>query len=155
MATYEKAIDILNDLILINNDRAEGYEKALDELKELELDLHTLFQNFITNSTRHVSELSDAVLELGGTPAEGTTNAGKIYRTWMDVKTAFTGKDRLAVLSSCEYGEDAAQKAYKAALDEQYELPSNIRQTIVEQQADLKKSHDTVKDLRDTEKVLQ
>ncbi len=155
MATYEKAIGIMNDLILINNDRALGYQKALDELKGIDLGLRTLFQNFITNSRRHIAELTNEVLALGGSPASGTTVAGKVYRAWMDLKTTFKGEDRIAVLSSCEFGEDAAQNAYKTALEESYSLPSEVRQTIAEQQHTLQRSHDTVKELRDTEKVLQ
>ena len=42
--------------------------------------------------------------------------SGKIYRTWMDVKAAFARKERLSVLEACEFGEDAAQRAYEAAL---------------------------------------
>jgi uncharacterized protein (TIGR02284 family) len=155
MATYEQAIDTLNDLIQINNDRAAGYEKAINELKGLDIDLRTLFQNFITNSRRHVAELTGKVLELGGTPANGTTVSGKVYRAWMDLKTTFKGEDRIAVLSSCEFGEDAAQNAYRTALSFAYELPTSVRQIISEQQQTLKKSHDAVKELRDTEKVLQ
>jgi hypothetical protein len=33
----------------------------------------------------------------------------------MDVKVSFSGNDRQAILESCEFGEDAAQKAYKDA----------------------------------------
>ncbi len=43
----------------------------------------------------------------------GTTEMGKIYRAWMDVKAVFTGENRHTILSNCEAGEDATQKAYK------------------------------------------
>ena len=33
MENSKETIDTLNDLILINNDRIAGYEKAIDELK--------------------------------------------------------------------------------------------------------------------------
>lgn len=33
----------------------------------------------------------------------------------MYVKATFTGKDRKAILESCEYGEDQVQKAYEEA----------------------------------------
>ena len=36
---------------------------------------------------------------------------GKIYSAWMDVKSAFTCKNRVSILASCEFGEDQAQKA--------------------------------------------
>ena len=40
----EKITSILNDLIRINNDRVVGYEKAIEELKDDDTDLKTLFQ---------------------------------------------------------------------------------------------------------------
>ena len=78
---------------------------------------------------------------LGGTMAEGTMNTGKIYRVWMDLKAMFTGHDRHAVLSNCEAGEDAAQKAYSRALEEAH-LPNFIKDMIAEQQHNFKYSHD-------------
>ena len=35
MENKQEVIGILNDLILINNDRIAGYEKAIDELRFL------------------------------------------------------------------------------------------------------------------------
>jgi len=68
------------------------------------------------------------------------------------VKATFTGSDRLAVLSNCEFGEDAAQKAYQEALTTDETLPTNLRQLIANQKASLKVSHDTIKRMRDTQK---
>ena len=82
-------------------------------------------------------------------PAEGTTTKGKIYRVWMDVKATFSGKDRKAILASCEFGEDAAQKAYDSALASDADLPVEIRQLIMDQKTSLKKSHDRIKRMRD------
>jgi uncharacterized protein (TIGR02284 family) len=67
----------------------------------------------------------------------------------MDVKATFTGKDRKAILASCEFGEDAAQKAYDEALSSEAELPAEVRQLIMDQKLSLKKSHDYIKALRD------
>ena len=69
--------------------------------------------------------LATEVAALGDDIEKGTTNSGKIYRAWMDVKAAFTGHDRKAILASCEFGEDAAQAAYKTALAVEG-LPSNV-----------------------------
>ena len=46
----EKQIGIVNDLIRINNDRVEGYEKAIDELKDEDADLKTLFSRYVSES---------------------------------------------------------------------------------------------------------
>lgn len=67
----------------------------------------------------------------------------------MDVKATFTGKDRKAILASCEYGEDAAQRAYDSALSSDVEMPTDVRQLIMDQKTSLKRSHDKIKALRD------
>jgi uncharacterized protein (TIGR02284 family) len=145
----EKVIGVLNDLIRINNDRVVGYEKAIDELKDEDSDLKSLFQRYITESRRYSQELTSEVGRLGGDPADGTTNSGKVYRVWMDLKATVTGHDRKTVLSNCEFGEDAAQKAYDTALNTDIEFEASLRDLIVRQKTALKAGHDEVKRLRD------
>jgi uncharacterized protein (TIGR02284 family) len=145
----EKVIGVLNDLIRINHDRVVGYEKAIDELKDEDADLRTLFQRYITESRQFGQELTSEVSRLGGNPADGTTNSGKIYRVWMDLKAAITGHDRKTVLNNCEFGEDAAQKAYDTALNSEVEFEPSLRDLLVRQKAQLKVGHDEVKRLRD------
>jgi uncharacterized protein (TIGR02284 family) len=70
----------------------------------------------------------------------------------MDVKSLFTGKDRQAVLNTCEFGEDAAQKAYKDA-EASEDILGNVRRLISSQKLELKTSHDKVKILRDSERA--
>lgn len=152
--TTTAATEILNELVLINNDRIAGYEKALDELKSRDdaasqdLDLHVLFQRMIAESRDNRNALGQEIQASGGEMAEGTMTSGKIYRAWMDVKALFTGKDRHSILASCEGGEDAALKAYKTALEEEG-LPSYLRELISSQKSIIKRSHDEIKMLRD------
>ena len=149
MASNENVIEILNDLIQINNDRVEGYQRAASELETEDSDLEGTFSKMQSESRQYVSELTQEVVKLGGEPSKGTTASGKIYRAWMDVKATFTGKDRKAILASCEFGEDAAQKAYEAALSSDESLPMEVRQLIANQKAALKTSHDLIKKQRD------
>jgi uncharacterized protein (TIGR02284 family) len=149
----EKVTGILNDLVRINHDRVVGYEKAIDELKDEDADLKTLFTRYITESRQYAQELSSEVTRLGEDPADGTTNSGKVYRVWMDLKAAISGKDRQTILNNCEFGEDAAQKAYDMALNSDTELEPSLRDLIVRQKASLKAGHDEVKRLRDMEKA--
>lgn len=151
MKTNEKTAEILNDLVQINRDRIEGYERAAKETEAKDADLRALFNDMASESREYVNELSRYVQARGEDPAEGTTLSGKIYRVWMDVKATFSGKDRKAILASCEFGEDAAQRAYDAALSTDEDLPADVRQVIVEQKAKLRKSHDRIKQLRDTQ----
>lgn len=141
--------EILNDLIEINNDRVVGYQKAIDELKDEDADLKSVFVEMIGQSHKHKAALAQEIQVLGGDAETGTTNSGKIYRAWMDVKAIFTGHDRHTVLNNCEFGEDAAQKAYKMALESE-DLSADLRSTITAQKADLRTSHDKIKAMRDS-----
>jgi uncharacterized protein (TIGR02284 family) len=154
MSANEKLTEVLNDLIQINNDRVTGYEKASDEARSIDVDLQATFNKMANASRKYAAELGNEVQRLGGEPATGTTNRGKIYRVWMDVKATFSGKDRQSILESCEYGEDAAQKAYKEALASDAEISAQTRQLITDQQASLKKSHDLIKKYRDAQKAV-
>jgi uncharacterized protein (TIGR02284 family) len=149
-ATLE-TIEILNDLVQINNDRIDGYEKALGEVKQEDNDLKALFSSMISESHEIRLALGTEVNALGGDMETSTTTSGKIYRAWMDFKAVFTGHDRHTVLANCERGEDAAQKAYNSALEEE-ELPAYLRDMIAEQQQTLRRSHDQIKGLRDAAK---
>ena len=154
ITTNDKLVDVLNDLIQINNDRVNGYEKAAEETKDRDLDLQAIFRRMANDSRGYVAELSREVARLGGNPDTGSTGSGKLYRVWMDVKTLFTGKDRQAILESCEFGEDAAQKAYKDALASDAEISAETRKLITDQQASLKTSHDLIKKYRDAHKAM-
>ncbi len=149
MNTNENLNEVLNDLVRINNDRISGYERAIKEASDEDVDLKGLFRSMMNESETYVNELSSRITSLGGTPSDDTTAAGKVYRGWMDLKAVFTGKDRTALLGSCEYGEDAAQKAYEEALRSDVEIDAETRQLIMDQKTSLKKSHDMIKKYRD------
>ena len=154
MEINENLVEVLNDLIRINNDRIEGYKRAAKEADDKDVDLKSIFHRMADESRQYLSELTREVVKLGGEPAEGTTASGKIYRAWMDIKATFTGNDRETVLSNCEFGEDAAQKAYQDALTSEETLSIDIRQLIANQKASLQISHDTIKKYRDMHKNL-
>ena len=148
MENREAIAETLNDLVQINNDRIVGYEKAMHELKNEDADLKALFVEMIHESHNLKMALSTELNVLGSETDAGTTSSGKIYRVWMDVKAAFTGHSRHAILENCEFGEDAAQVAYKSALEDD-DLPSHLRLMLEEQKYLLKMSHDKIKVLRD------
>ena len=139
--------ETLRDLIRINNDRVTGYSKAATQTDEN--DLQSLFSQLAQQSRQFASELRSLVSDSDKNVTDETTTAGKIYRGWMDVKATFGGDDRKGVLASCEFGEDAAQKAYKDALKED-DLTSDVRATIEGQKAMLLQAHDKIKMMRDT-----
>ncbi|HEX6168718.1 MAG TPA: PA2169 family four-helix-bundle protein [Chitinophagaceae bacterium] len=138
--------ETLRDLIRINNDRVTGYSKAATQTDDQ--DLQSLFSQLAQQSRQFSSELRSLVSDSDKNVTDETTTAGKIYRTWMDVKATFGGDDRKGVLASCEFGEDAAQRAYKDALNED-DLTPDVRATIENQKATLLQAHDNIKMMRD------
>lgn len=149
MEKQEELVSVLNDLIQINNDRVEGYEKAANESKDSDMDLKATFTEMADQSRKYGAELTQEVGRLGGDASTDTTLSGKVYRIWMDLKAAISGKDRESILGSCEYGEDVAQRAYDAALESDAYMSTEIRQLISNQKSNLKKSHDLIKKYRD------
>ena len=149
MYVNEKTSEVLNDLISINNDRIEGYNKAEKECDNDDTDLQSHFRQMSAESRSYITDLSKYVAASGERPTDNTSLSGKIYRAWMDVKATFTGKDRKAILASCEFGEDAAQKAYDSALSGDADYNTEVRQLIMDQKTSLKKSHDRIKSMRD------
>ncbi len=142
---YQEA---LNDLIEINNDRIEGYKKASTQTNNSEL--VAIFLERAKQSKNYADTLRQVVESKGNKAAEGTTMRGKIYRTWMDIKSTFGNDDQVDVLESCEYGEDAAKEAYEEVLEE--ELPEEIRTLLQNQYNALLISHNHIRTLRDKAK---
>jgi uncharacterized protein (TIGR02284 family) len=145
----DKTVDVLNKLLEINNDRVEGYETAMKETDEA--DLKTLFAQLARTSSKFVTELTDEIRSMNGEPVEGTMISGRFFRTWMDVKAALTGRDRKAILSSCEFGEDKAVDTYEKVLRDDSQNLSTVQQDMVmAQHAIIKADHDKVRYLRDS-----
>ncbi len=150
METTSKAIETLNDLIQINNDRVAGFEKAAEDLKEENLDLKSLFAQMATESRSYSTELTSLVNGHGSEPDTGTSASGAIHRAWIDVRATFGGSDRKSILEECERGEDAIKKAYQSALDPENELTTEDAGVVRKQQTGIIASHNKIKQLRDS-----
>jgi len=148
----DKTINVLNKLVEINNDRIEGYQTASSETDEP--DLKALFLQFVQISEKCKQELSSEIFSLGGLPTEETKLSGKVYRTWMDIKSAVTGHDRVALLNSCEYGEEQAIGIYEKVINEEMEYLSIEQQTLIRKQyALIESDHTRLKSILEAQEV--
>lgn len=140
----------MNDLIKVNNDRAAGYQKAIDGTDDLSL--KAVFEGYADQSKGYVNELNDYIHLLGGSPVEGTTLSGKFYHAWIDVRAAFNKREDHSVLSDCEYGEDIAKGSYRRALDDKELIweDDKVVSLLSNQFSGLKMAHDAIKALRDS-----
>ena len=119
MSNYSEAIEAMNDLIQINNDRIAGYERAIEHIRASN-DHSGLssFQKYLDDSRQFIRDLTQEVQQMGGTPADSSTVGGKVHRFWMDIKNTFSSDEKVkeSALESCVFGDDAAIKSYEAAL---------------------------------------
>ena len=149
MEISEKSIDVINDLIKINNDRVAGFEKAGKDLEGENNDLIPHFNKFASDSRQYVDELTSIAREYGDEVADGTSTSGDLHRAWIDVKSTFSGNDRLAILNECERGEDAAKSAYRDAISYENDISPELLQVLQRQQQGIVEGHDLIKSLRD------
>jgi uncharacterized protein (TIGR02284 family) len=149
MEFNEKTIDVINDLIKINNDRAAGFEKAAKDLEGDANGIVPIFTKLAGESQQYAAALTEIARQHDGDVAEGTSASGDLHRAWIDIKSAFTGSDLLAILNECERGEDAAKSAYQDALDPKNELSDELVLLLESQQLGINEGHDLIKSLRD------
>lgn len=138
-------ISTLNDLIEVSKDGEEGFQTCAEDVDDPELKLY--FVDRAQECKTGANELQEMVLSLGGEPDTSPSLSGALHRRWIDIKTAFTSHDDVAVLDECERGEDIALSAYREALEE--DLPLNVRTVVERQLAGVQRNHDQIKQLRD------
>ncbi|MVZ63595.1 PA2169 family four-helix-bundle protein [Sphingobacterium humi] len=150
MENIENKIDLLHRAIIINNDRIEGYEKAIelaepDHLRELQ----HIFHSYVDQSSGFVAELNQLNIQMGGEPEDDTKFTGKIYRMWMEVKTALSSSNSQSLLELCEKGEDEFKKTYDDIISEASEVYPELVSVLHIQLVEQNSAHKKIKELRD------
>ncbi len=146
--TNNKAIEVLNDLIKIHNDRIAGYQHALEQ-QNIDSDLYEEFEKIISKSDDHKQQLREKVTELNGRAKTQAPILGKIYNAWTDLKVTFAGNTQKAIIANCLYNEEVALHAYNAALSLHVEMTLEALQLIEEQESELKKVYEKMKRYKD------
>jgi len=146
----EKTTKALRKLIIINNDRYVGYQDA-KKLAE-DGDLKILFEKYSLQSKKFGNEIEMVIPDFSDDVPDGddTKASGKLFRTWMEIKDNLAPNNRKAVLSSCEFGEDAAKREYKSVLDDSEDISTEALEIIRRQYAELQAAHDNIKSMRDS-----
>ncbi|MGH8588186.1 MAG: PA2169 family four-helix-bundle protein [Gammaproteobacteria bacterium] len=145
MNTHD-VISTLNGLIETCKDGEEGFRTCAESVRNGTLE--GVFMELSQHCAESAKELQSEVRRLGGDPETHGSVLGALHRRWLNVKTAITGKDEVAVLAECERGEDMAVVAYKDALAQ--DLPSDVRKLIERQYQGAIANHDLVRGFRDS-----
>jgi uncharacterized protein (TIGR02284 family) len=137
---------VLNDLIETLKDGELGFTTAADDAKSPEL--KALFLEYALQRSEFAAKLQRQVEEMGEKAEDSGSLAGDLHRGWIELKSAVSVREDLAVLQECERGEDTAVKAYSDALAA--ENLGTARPIVEQQFAQIKAAHQQVKILRDS-----
>ena len=143
-----KVVSVLNSLVEISRDGALGFKTCAEGAKDL--GLKAFFLTRVHECEDAVRELNAEVRRCGGDPDATGSVTGALHRAWVNIRTAVTSNDDLAVLEECERGEDAALAAYRDALKE--DLPADLKPLIQKHYQGAKENHDRVRTMRDARK---
>lgn len=145
LASDEKPLKILNELILVNNDRIEGFNYAYRETN-VEV-LKVLFSRLTETSDVCRKELTNEVYKLGGVPPTGTHETGSVAASWREVKEALIYKDHLTLLKTCDKEEEEVIKSYTAVLSNE-QLDNGYHLHLLNRHTELLSAdHEKVKNL--------
>lgn len=151
MTNLKKIIEVLNDLIKINKEREEGYVKAGRELTPAEHNLRGIFERKAQESRNNVIQLQSKAYEIGAAAEEeeepvSNPITGVIYNAWNQLKSVFEGSDKESILKCRNSEEEAAQKCYEDALNQQ-ELPEDLTNVIRQQKQSIDLSREEMRGL--------
>lgn len=117
--TTKEAVKTLEGLISILEDGKLGYTNAAEHVENPAM--KTDFLEYARERALFIIELQDEINKLGkSTDTSGGGPLGALHRTWIDIKSSFTGGDTEAIINACVTGEEAAIEKYKMALEDNH-----------------------------------
>jgi uncharacterized protein (TIGR02284 family) len=138
-------INQLQELIQINVDSRDGFQLSAEVIDDMALS--TLFRSLAHQREEQANELARFVEWNQQTPRHEGTYAAALHRTWLGIREKLSSNNLYAVLAEAERGEDQIKNAYEAALRAH---PGSAMNDVLNQQyAQVKASHDRIRDLRD------
>ena len=141
---HKDLVNNLQELLEKNYDAEKGFTKAMEDAKNAEL--KQFLKRQAAQRGQFVNELDKEIRSLNETPKDSGSFTGTAHRAWIDVKTAFTGKDDEAVLEECLRGEKASVEEYKERLQKN-NFPPQVQTVLNNQLSSIKNSVAKVKTL--------
>ena len=150
MKENREIVSVLDELIETLKDGQQGFSQAAEGVSDRKL--KSLFQDYSGQRSRFATALQTEARRFGERKAEDESSAaGALHRGWINLKSAVTGGDEHTILAECERGEDSAVEQFQKAVEDG--LPPALQEIISRQYAEIKASHDRIRDLRDAFKT--
>jgi uncharacterized protein (TIGR02284 family) len=141
-------LGLIGVLIKINYARMDGYQTAHEKIID-NTDLKAIFVERSLQSLNFIAELRTLILGILGQVSEKIPDQGTVFNTWEKVKGKFNMNKNATILDACEISENSCIDAYEDILLSDTAIPEVVRQKIIEQQNEIRKSHEFIKNFRD------
>lgn len=145
MMNNEQAIDKLQSLLGTLRDGEKGFSQAAEHADAD--NLKALFAERSRQRGQLAGEVAARIQGMGGDADRGGSVGAALHRTWLNVRDAVAGKGDYAVVAEAERGEDVAIQNYQDVLNDA-DLPADLRAFVDGQYAQVKASHDQIRDLK-------
>ena len=140
----ESTFSSLNQLIETAKDGQNGFQAAANDCTDATL--KQILMQFSRERGRFAVELQ-SFAEKQGQEAEQTGSlSAAVHRGWINLRSALSTRDNLAVLEECERGEDYAVQQYLEAV--QTNQLGNAAAVVEKQLDQVQKAHRQIKNLR-------
>jgi len=114
MAHYKELVGKLNTLLKRCYDSEKGYQQTAKKIANPAL--QQLLSTISDERRQYGHELKTEINRLGGEPDTGSSVKGDLHRTWINIKSAFSGGSEESILEECIRGEESMVNDYQAAL---------------------------------------
>lgn len=124
MEFKEEIANNLNQLLEKTYDAEKGYKDAASNVKDAKM--KTFLEEQAKQRYDFGHDIKQEIKAFDQKPDKGGSAKGSLHRTWMDVKTAFSGNENETVMEEVQRGEKAAIEDYDDILAEK-ELPPSTK----------------------------
>jgi uncharacterized protein (TIGR02284 family) len=150
MTTENNILEKLSALTQLDIDAVFAYQEALKNIDQQ--DIYDRISEFCEDHARHIEDLSIIISNLGGTPPKSTKDFKGYLIQGMTSLRGITGIE--GTLKAMRANEEMTNKKYKEALEENDNLPIDIRRVIEANYSDEKRHLEYIKyTLNELEKV--
>lgn len=144
MKYSEKIAGRLNDLLEKNYDTEKSYRYAAENVQDPQL--KSYFNERAQERYDFGHDLKSEIRNFGVTPEQGSSIEGDVQRSWMNLKTTFSGNKEEAVLKETIRGEKAAVDEYNEVIKSE-EIPPSTQNTLMKQRNAITAALNKVKSL--------
>lgn len=130
MKYTEKISGKLNDLLEKSYDAEKSYRYAAENVEDPQL--KSYFNERAMERYDFGHELKSEIRNFGETPDKGSSIEGDVKRSWMNLKTTFSGNKEEAILEETVRGEKAAVEEYEEVLKTQ-DIPPSTQNILMKQ----------------------